>query len=202
MTTYPQSLTWHRLGPVGIEQVLFRDQDELTAEGTVAVAGDLPYTLSYSLLTDARWRTQLLEVSARGAGWRRTVRVEHRATRWQVTTAAEGHLDDSLPGIEDPRRLDAAVDVDLGWSPFTNTLPIRRLQMLAAPVGTVHRLTMVFVRVPSLEVVPRQQMYTVLGDGRVGYASREFSTVLEVTPEGFVTDYPGVATRAPSRTPV
>ena len=64
-----------------------------------------------------------------------------------------------------------ALDVDLGSSPLTNTLPIRRLGLLSAPAGTSHTITAAWVLVPSLEVIASEQTYTVLGDGRLRYAS-------------------------------
>jgi hypothetical protein len=51
------------------------------------------------------------------------------------------------------------------------------------------------VLVPSLEVVQADQIYTPLGEGGVRFASETFSTDLSCDPEGFVTDYPGLARR-------
>jgi hypothetical protein len=144
-------------------------------------------------------------VTAEGAGWRRTVRLERAAGRWRVTTAEQGDLDAALvaagrpraglPGTEEPSRLDDAIDIDLGNAPLFNTLPVRRLGLLSAPAGTEHRLYMAFVRVPSLEVLRSEQVYTVLGDGRVRYASGTFTAELALDASGWVVHYPGLATR-------
>jgi hypothetical protein len=134
------------------------------------------------------------------------VRLELAAGRWRATTSEQGNLDAALtsaghaaaglPGTEDPDLLYGAFDVDLGGSPLTNTLPIRRLNLLKAEVGVAHRLSVVWVLLPSLEVVQADQIYTPLGDGRVRYASETFSADLVIDDDGFVRDYPGLAKRA------
>ncbi|WP_412543738.1 putative glycolipid-binding domain-containing protein [Longispora sp. K20-0274] len=193
MTVYPSSRAWQRVDPPGTELALFREHAGLTAEGSSVVGGARPYTLRYSLVTDDLWRTQRFDVEVAGAGWRRTARLEHAAGRWRVATGEEGQLDGSVPGIDDADRLEDAVDVDLGFSALTNTLPIRRLDLLSAPVGTVHKLTMVFVRVPTLEVYPHEQTYTVVGPGRIGYWSLGYTAELAIDDHGYVTHYPGLA---------
>ncbi|MGY0236692.1 putative glycolipid-binding domain-containing protein [Longispora urticae] len=193
MTVYPTSRAWQRIEPPGTELALFREHAGLTAEGTAVVGGGTPYTVRYSLATDELWRTRRLDVDVTGVGWRRTARLEHAAGRWRVATGEEGRLDGSLPGIEDADRLEEAVDVDLGLCPLTNTLPIRRLDLLSAQIGTKHKLTMAFVRVPTLEIYPHEQTYTVLGAGRIGYTSLGFTAELAIDDHGYVTHYPGLA---------
>jgi hypothetical protein len=133
----------------------------------------------------------------------RSVGLALAAGRWRATTAEQGNLDAvlsaaghagaGLPGIEDPDLLYGAFDVDLGGSPLTNTLPIRRLGLLKADPGVSHRISAAWVLLPSLEVVQADQIYTPLGDNRIRYASETFSADLTVDDEGFVTDYPGLA---------
>jgi hypothetical protein len=50
--------------------------------------------------------------------------------------------------------LAGAVDIDISVSPFTNTLPIRRLRLAR---GLAADLTMAYVRVPELIDVPDPQ---------------------------------------------
>jgi hypothetical protein len=97
--------------------------------------------------------------------------------------------------MEDPDLLYGAFDVDLGGSPLTNTLPIRRLDLANAGIGVAHRLNVAWVLLPSLEVVQADQIYTPLGNGQVRYSSETFSADLTVDDDGFVIDYPGLADR-------
>jgi hypothetical protein len=68
--------------------------------------------------------------------------------------------------------------------------------LLGAEAGVAHRISVAWVLLPSLEVVQADQIYTSLGDGRVRFASETFSADLVVDDDGFVRDYPGLATRA------
>lgn len=189
----------------GAEHALLADRTGLYAHGTALAVDPVPYACHYELQTDQDWVTTRFDVRAEGAGWARGVRLELAAGRWRITASEQGDLDAALvaagharaglPGSEDPDLLYGAFDVDLGGSPLTNTLPIRRLGLLTAESGVAHRLSVAWVLVPSLEVVQADQIYTPLGGDRVRYASETFSADLTLDDEGFVRDYPGLATR-------
>ena len=206
MSTLPGSLFWERRDTAGSEHVLVDARSGLYARGTALAVDPVPYTCRYELQTDPSWGTSRFEVSAEGAGWARSVRLELAAGRWRATTSEQGNLDAALtaagharaglPGTEDPDLLYGAFDVDLGGSPLTNTLPIRRLGLLKAEAGVAHRVSVAWVLLPSLEVVQADQIYTPLGDGRVRFASETFSTDMVIDDDGFVRDYPGLAARA------
>jgi uncharacterized protein len=199
----PDSLFWERKDTTGVEHALVDARNGLYARGTILAVKPIAYTCRYELRTDPGWATAHLDVTAEGAGWTRSVRLELAARRWRVVTAEQGNLDAvlsaagharaGLPGIEDPDRLFGVHDVDLGGSPLTNTLPIRRLDLLKAEAGVSHRISAAWVLLPSLEVVQADQIYTPLGDNRVRYASETFSADLTVDDDGFVVDYPGLA---------
>ncbi|MEU8240535.1 putative glycolipid-binding domain-containing protein [Actinoplanes missouriensis] len=201
----PTALFWERRDVPGAEHALLADRTGLYAHGTALAVDPVPYACHYELQTDQDWVTTRFDVRAEGAGWARGVRLELAAGRWRITASEQGDLDAALvaagharaglPGSEDPDLLYGAFDVDLGGSPLTNTLPIRRLGLLTAESGVAHRLSVAWVLVPSLEVVQADQIYTPLGGNRVRYASETFSTDLTLDDEGFVRDYPGLATR-------
>jgi uncharacterized protein len=165
----------------------------------------VPYSCRYELVTDEAWATARVEVTTEGSGWLRSVRLAHAAGRWRVTTSEQGDMSRALvaagkprvgfPGMEDPDRLADAIDVDLGGAPLFNTLPVRRLGLLDAEPGTGHRLTMAWILVPSLEVLPSEQVYTAVGDRRVRYYDDGFTADLELDERGYVVHYPGLARR-------
>jgi hypothetical protein len=94
---------------------------------------------------------------------------------------------------------DGALDVDLEFSPMFNTLPIRRLQLhrQAAEV----QLSMVFIRLPSLEVELVTQTYrtvSVTPDGAVvEFRWGDFAAEISVDADGMVLEYPGLARSLP-----
>src|SRR4051794_25799129 len=131
MPVLRRCLLWRRLDTAGTEQALFDDRAGLRVRGTTVAAAPVCYSLGYELLVDEDWTSARLSVTAEGAGWLRSVKLERAVGRWRVTAGEQGDLDaalvaagharSELPGCEDPAELAAAVDVDLGYSPLTNT---------------------------------------------------------------------------------
>jgi uncharacterized protein len=86
------------------------------------------------------------------------------------------------------------IDVDISATPFTNTLPIRRLKLAAGEQASVD---VVYIAAPSLDLRREIQAYTCLVPGqRYRFESRDgFEAVLEVDEHGLVLDYPGLFRR-------
>lgn len=196
MDVYGKALVWRRHDEPGIESTVYDDGDKgLAARGRAIAAGPTPYMATYGLRTDAGWRTAELKVTAEGGGWWRNVRLTRTADGWEVHTATRGQIRPPLPGLDDPSLLHDAVDVDLAYSPLTNTLPVRRLGLLGAPAGTERTIIAAWVSLPDLAVYRSEQTYTVLGDGLVRYASGTFTADISIDADGYVLDYPGLAIR-------
>jgi len=207
MSVLPASALWRRTDCNGVEHVLYDDHAGLRARGTVVVDDPIPYTCRYQLLADERWATRLFEVETEGAGWQRQVRLERSVDGWRVTTHERGRLDQVLaragrpgaafPGTDLPEELADAVDVDLLGSPMTNTLPLRRLGLVpgGAAGGRAHEVTVAWVLVPELTVVPAEQRYAVIDAGRIRFESGTFAAEVTVDDSGFVRHYPGLADR-------
>jgi hypothetical protein len=80
-------------------------------------------------------------------------------------------------------------DIDLNFSPSTNLLPIRRLELEIGKEAEVHAA---WLRFPSFTLERLDQRYSRLGTSQYRYESAggAFVTELEVTSKGFVTRYP------------
>ena len=85
--------------------------------------------------------------------------------------------------------------MDITVTPFTNTLPIRRLSW---DTGEVRDRLMVYVLVPEMTHQPATQRYTCLerdpaaeGAAVFRYESGDFRRDLRIDPDGLVIDYPG-----------
>lgn len=136
-----------------------------------------PCGLSYRVETTAAWHTR----SARVVGWAGGGRVDLRLAatpdhRW------------SLDGRSVPE-VDGCVDVDLAFTPATNLLPIRRLDL---PVGGSSPVAAAWLRFPELDLRRLDQTYTREAEARYDYRSGDFRAALEVTREGFVSSYEGL----------
>jgi hypothetical protein len=165
--------------------VLDVGRDSITADSVVLGrerAG--PFAARYRLTCDPLWR--ILQV---------TVELIGSARRLDLSSDGLGHwLDTMGTPLAD---LDGAVDIDLSISPFTNTLPIRRLDLEA---GQSADIVTAYIHVPELTVTPDPQRYTCLQRRqRYRYESRdsEFVRDIETDPDGLVLSYPGLFRRIP-----
>ncbi len=94
-----------------------------------------------------------------------------------------------LNGIEQPQ-VAGCIDVDLNFSPSTNLLPIRRLQLRA---GEDARVNAAWLRFPSFELERLSQVYRRLDESTYKYeSSTGFVAELQVNEAGFVTNYAGL----------
>jgi uncharacterized protein len=89
--------------------------------------------------------------------------------------------------------LNGCDDIDLGFSPATNLLPIRRLELA---VGAKAAVRAAWIRFPELTIEVLDQVYTRLAEDRYLYESAggSFRRELIVDDIGFVIDYPDVWT--------
>lgn len=93
-------------------------------------------------------------------------------------------------GVPDPQ-LTECQDVDIGATPSTNTLPIRRMHL---KVGASQTLSAAWLHFPNLTVQPLFQRYTRLSYDVYRYESINsgFQTALRVDEQGIVQDYSGM----------
>jgi hypothetical protein len=93
-----------------------------------------------------------------------------------------------LNGTECPA-VGGYVDLDLGFSPSTNLLPIRRLDL---PVGQEAVVRAAWLGFPSLALEPLEQVYRRIDATTYRYESAggRFATELQVNASGLVTRYP------------
>ena len=81
------------------------------------------------------------------------------------------------------------IDLDLNFSPLTNTLPIRRLNLV---VGQRADVRAAWLRFPSFTLEPLEQVYRRVKTSKYRYesAGSGFVAELEVDKTGLVTHYP------------
>ena len=100
-----------------------------------------------------------------------------------------GGLDAEWRGAATP--LAGCLDVDLGFTPATNLLPIRRL---ALAIGQRAEARAAYLAFPRLRLLVLPQIYRRLSATRYAYESpaHGYSATLHVTKIGAIADYPGV----------
>jgi hypothetical protein len=175
------SILWRRLDVPGHEiGRLVRRDDAWELFGTAVFAHESgPCRLDYSVRCDSGWRTTSARVT--GAAGDRDIDLA-------VSVGAQGQW--TLHGVECPA-VAGCVDIDLGFSPSTNLLPIRRLGLAIGDQAAVKAAWLPF---PSLVFEVLSQVYRREAETTYRYESRDGTFVrrLEVNPVGFVTNYPGL----------
>jgi hypothetical protein len=181
-----KDLFWTALAWPGLEHLALReDGDGISADGAlIALCEGEPVRLSYRITCDRSWRTRRVEVALPLRG--RVERLDSDGDgRWR------GAAGEPLAG------LDGCVDIDIALTPFTNTLPVRRLDLAA---GESRGLRVVYFNFPEFRPAAASQRYTCLerGDGRnlYRYQSGDFSADIAVDDAGLVVTYPDLWQRA------
>ncbi len=175
MTT--RRVAWRRSDEVETDEhctLTLRDSG-LALVGTVLGAeGGAPVRIEYKVLADAAGMTTAAHVRDLRGFETQTIALERDAKgNWTVNGTAA-------------KALKGCTDVDLGCSPSTNTLPIRRLRLAVGGSSTVKAA---WVRFPELDVVKAAQTYTRLDEFTYRYKGGTFEAELTVDDDGLVAAY-------------
>lgn len=175
MANDPQIL-WRRLDLPGHDACRIWRDGEVQTLGGVAVWRDPagPAHMTYLVACNPDWVTRSVRVQGRIGARDLTLSV-HRADtgEWRVNG-------ESLPDLH------GLQDIDLGFTPATNTLPIRRMRAArqdAAEIAAVWLDPADW----TLKRLPQTYRRT---DAGWHYTSPGFATDLTVDADGLVTDYP------------
>ena len=168
-------ILWRRLDVPGHE-VARLNEDDHRIEGTALFLHEEQVCkLDYHLICDDSWQTLTCTV----LGWvgqavvNATITV--RDNTWMINGKQVETVSDCL-------------DIDLNFSPVTNTLPIKRLNLA---IGEKQTLKAAWLRFPGFYLEPLEQSYERLSDFAYRYESAGGSFVadVEVNHAGLVTRY-------------
>jgi hypothetical protein len=174
---------WRRLDVPGHEDARIEQLPSgwrLTGRVDVTEGG-VAACLAYRIDCDPAWRTRRASIEGNAGG---------RPIRFAL--AADGAGRWTRDGSPVPE-LDGALDVDLGFTPATNTLPIRRL---ALPVGAAAPVRSAWLRFPELRLQALEQTYTRLAPLVYRYEAmvdgERFTARLDTDDCGRVLSYEGL----------
>ena len=175
---------WQGWSGGGFEHLVLKEgPEEVVADAAVlGTAGDNVFAARYRIVCDSSWRVRKVKIAQ--IGYDRPV---------ELTSDGIGNwVDGSATALPE---LGGAIDIDISVTPFTNTLPIRRLSLQP---GQSEEILAVYVQLPGLIVSTDRQRYTCLeADRRYRYESLEshFTRDIEVDDHGLVVIYPGLFRR-------
>ena len=174
--TRRRELIWHSATLGSMEHFEWYSRAGRTHwQGVVVLPIDeQPAHIVYRIEIDQEWRTRWVEVTIHQAGRLRRMELEaDDSGRW---TGFGGVLTE----------LAGCIDIDLGWSPVTNTLPIRRVPLAVGESATIEAA---WIRFPELVVQRSAQTYERIARDVWQYRSNGFSADLLVDEDGLVRRY-------------
>jgi hypothetical protein len=176
-----ETALWRRLDLPGHEIATLDELDRgwKLSDTALFSCEQVPTRLDYAVVCDSAWRTSSAQISG-AIGSRRV----------NLTVSVDTERKWYLNGVESGA-VEGCLDIDLGFSPSTNLLPIRRLALAVGEEATVRAAWLPF---PSLDFATLAQVYRREGETTYRYESGggAFVRMLDVNAVGFVTSYPGL----------
>lgn len=174
--TEGHGILWRRLDVPGHEAVrVYADEDGRYLDGAaVFLYEGKTCRLEYLVECDLDWQT----VAATVDGWVGDDSVDHEIE----IVHGEWYLNDhNISAVK------GCVDIDLNFSPVTNLLPIKRLDLR---VGESETVSAAWLRFPSFSLEPLEQVYTRKSDFVYNYrSSTGFEADITVDRSGIVVEY-------------
>lgn len=183
-----REVIWSNLTGTGLEHLyLSSGNNEIFADGIVlGVKEEIAYRIHYQVRCDANWRVRKVVVKS----------FDEKGQTIGLTSDGLGNWTDESGTVIS--EFAGCLDVDISVTPFTNTLPIRRLNLNH---GESSELKVVYVAAPEMQLSVEHQRYTFVEQN--GAASKykfesldgEFTAIISVDEDGIVEDYPNLFKR-------
>lgn len=173
---------WSSLIEPGMEHLQLAQESNIVADGFILrCLADTPFRFHYRIDCNPQWQMHKFQLREGGSN----------ALLLELSLEPSGYWYDGN-GILLPN-LSECSEIDFQLSVFTNTLPLRRLQL---NLGETANLKVAYLRAPELKVTPLLQRYTCLTKepwgARYLYENLEsgFTTELSVDADSFIVSYP------------
>lgn len=164
------------------ECVVTAAPDRFGIFGHVIAAQDgAPLIVEYDIDCGRDWSARSVAIEQRLGDARRRLRLERAGDGWLVDGARDA-------------RLDGCAEPDLGLTPSTNALAIRRLGLA---IGQSAEINCAWVKFPALSVEPSRQRYERLGERDYRYTNVDsgFTALVAVDELALPVTYESIWTR-------
>lgn len=174
------SIIWRRLDKPGHESArVYGDGEGWYLDGAAIFLHEhQPCRLEYLIQCGMDWQTEFVSVD----GWvgDEVVEIEIEVNKGDVW----------LLNGDEITSVQGCIDIDLNFSPVTNLLPLRRLDLA---VGESQTVRAAWLRFPSFELEALDQIYTRIDETTVRYESGgKFAAEFTVNDAGLVINYPEI----------
>jgi uncharacterized protein len=141
------------------------------------------YKADYTIKVNEKWETQELSIRSRHSDHEQDI---------LLTKNSEG---DWMMNDEKMYAFTGCFDVDIAITPFTNTLPIKRLALNNDEEQTI---SVIYFDLLNWEVKPVKQLYRRISENLYHYENtpNSFEADIKVDKDGFVIEYPKLFNRS------
>lgn len=174
---------WQSVAWTGLEILQLRKANAVTVQSVIVgkSEGHTPFAITYTITLNNNWHIKSIVV--RSLLDEKKVRLTNREDKWYDGDGTH------LPAF------DGTEYIDLTLSPFTNTLPIRRLPFVA---DKRRKIDVIYIDLPNFSLRKVQQYYSKLSNYTYRYQDVEvenFVANITVDDDLLVTDYQGLFKR-------
>ena len=176
---------WRQLVGTGAEHLVLNMDGTVRADSmAVGEIESIAYRIHYLIECDSGWNLQRVQIEDLLGGKALTLRRGENGS-WS---------DEQLRVLAE---MEGCSEVDIMITPFTNTLPVRRLHLRP---GESSEIAVAYVGLPGLQLSRIEQRYTCRSTNENGaiyrYESLKsgFTAELQVDTDGLVVEYPNILT--------
>jgi hypothetical protein len=181
-----RQILWSAEGEPGLEHLRLSQQDNRVAANgmIIGVVDEQPFRLHYEVQCDSHYRFLMVRVNLFVPLYRTLLLTVDADGFWRTSSS-------DMPLAQ----LQGCIDIDISATPFTNTLPIRRLGLNP---GETAEIKVAYIAIPALQISAASQRYTCLarqadsGLYRFESPADTFTADIQVDPDGLVVEYPGL----------
>lgn len=161
------------------------DTSETGSEITSTIIGSYQgkiYQVAYHIKTNEHWETVFVAITSRHSNQTQKIQLE-----------GDGKGNWTSNGTE-AKQFRGCIDVDIALTPFTNTLPIRRLKLHQQQEQVIQ---VIYIDLIDQRILPVRQLYRCLSATEYHYENipNDFEARVVVDESGFVVDYPSLFVR-------
>ena len=177
------TVVWEAIEWKGMECLNWREENKewtISSHITGFIDG-VPFGVYYTIELDTKWQVQHFLISDLN-------NPDNVIDLYSDTKGKWFDRDEAVSALE------GCLDIDIILTPFTNTLPLRRLDLQK---GKRTGIEVLYVRLPEFTFEKVQQYYTKLDDNRYLFEMPDtgFSAELPVDENKMVRDYPELFNR-------
>jgi len=147
----------------------------------------IDYTAAYTIRTTPEWKTTAFEIRYTLNAAPHHVEARHENGQWIVNGVVREEFNN-------------CIDIDITVTPFTNALPINRIDL---QLNKPQQIEVLYVNVLENSIYPVRQQYTKKSGTRYNFQNvpNDFEADIIVDSEGFVVHYPELFERASTGSP-